>query len=79
MGCKGGDMKYSIQEKTSSGYWFEVLFGNEKDVIDFVNANSSDTFRRMTNINECMRWFYIEREQYRLLKVCKETQVKNGF
>lgn len=72
-------MRYSIQEKTSSGYWFEVLFGNEKDVIDFVNSNSSDVFRRMTNIDECKGWFYFEREQYRLLEVCKEIQVKNGF
>lgn len=80
MGCKGGKMWYQILEKTESGYWRVASpYLDEDGVIRFVNANSSDAFRRMKNIDECMGWFYIEKDQYRLVKVREEKQVKNGF
>lgn len=73
-------MWYQIQEKTESGYWKVAETGlDEIDVVKFVNANSSDAFRRMKNIDECMGWFYIEKDQYRLIKFDGEKQVKNGF
>lgn len=72
-------MLYQIQEKTISGYWKVVFVGDEKDVVSFVNSSSSDAFSRMKNLDECMGWFYIEKDQYRILKVGKEKQVKNGF
>ena len=73
-------MWYQIQEKTESGYWKVAETGlDEIDVVRFVNANSSDAFRRMKNIDECRGWFYIEKDQYRLIKFEDERQVKNGF
>lgn len=73
-------MWYQIQEKTESGYWRVAETGlDEIDVVKFVNANSSEAFRRMENIDECMGWFYIEKDQYRLMKFDDEKQVKNGF
>lgn len=73
-------MWYQIQEKTESGYWKVTNTGlDELDVVRFVNANSSDAFRRMKNIDECMGWFYIEKDKYRIIKFDNEKQVKNGF
>lgn len=73
-------MRYQIQEKTESGYWkVAKTCADEVDVVNFVNANSSDAFRRMENIDECMGWFYIEKDQYRLIKFDDGKQVKNGF
>lgn len=73
-------MWYQIQEKTESGYWKVIDTGlGELDVVRFVNLNSSDAFRRMKNIDECIGWFYIEKDQYRLIKFDNEKQVKNGF
>lgn len=73
-------MWYQIQEKTESGYWKVVETGlDEIEVVRFVNSNSSDMWYEITDIEEAKDWFYFEREQYRLLEVCKEKQVKNGF
>lgn len=73
-------MWYQIQEKTESGYWKVAETGlDEIDVVKFVNANSSDAFYAMTNIEECKHWFYIEKDQYRLIKFNGEKQTKNGW
>lgn len=73
-------MWYQIQEKTESGYWKVAATGlDEIDVVKFVNANSSDMWYKITDIEEAKDWFYFEREQYRLIKFDNEKQVKNGF